>query len=114
MRTIKRIGTNPGVGFIPIDEDDTHGALIWFDTKNKTTGLLWSKRIDDMLDGYYNKSKLPDEGRNQVACDFETPRKNGKNCLVPIDNWNECNRNNSYGYSNAAPCIFLKLNRVSL
>ncbi|XP_063700319.1 sodium/potassium-transporting ATPase subunit beta-2-like [Culicoides brevitarsis] len=106
------IGTNPGVGFIPIDEDDTHGALIWFDTKNKTTGLLWAKRIDEMLNGYYNKSKLPDEGRNQVACDFETPRKNNKNCLVPIDEWNECNRNNSYGYSNAAPCIFLKLNRI--
>lgn len=67
-----------------------------------------------MLNGYYNKSKLPDEGRNQVACDFETPRKTGKNCLVPIDNWNECNKNNSYGYANAAPCIFLKLNRVSL
>uniref|UniRef100_A0A336M0F7 CSON009497 protein n=1 Tax=Culicoides sonorensis TaxID=179676 RepID=A0A336M0F7_CULSO len=106
------IGTNPGVGFIPIDEDDTHGALIWFDTKNVTTGLLWAKRIDDMLDSYYNKSKLPDGGRNQVPCDFETPPKKGKNCLVPIDEWNECNRNNSYGYANAKPCIFLKLNRI--
>lgn len=77
-----------------------------------STSHVWAKRIDDMLAGYHNKSLLPDEGRNQVPCDFDNGPKQGKSCLVPVDDWNECSRNNSYGYTNAKPCIFLKLNRV--
>ncbi|CAM6032196.1 unnamed protein product, partial [Sphagnum compactum] len=103
--------TNPGVGFIPISEDDKHGALIWFKSDDKNTTQTWVNRIDDMLYGYYNKEKLPGGGRNQVVCSFEQPPKEGQVCMVPIDDWTECNRENNYGYSTSRPCIFLKLNR---
>lgn len=48
-------------------------------------------------------------------CDYnDTPDSPDKVCKVDISSWSPCVKENNYNYHNAAPCIFLKLNKVIL
>lgn len=51
---------------------------------------------------------------NRVKCDFDNPPPEGKVCIVNIDGFYPCTRDNQFNYPKAAPCIFLKLNKVIL
>lgn len=48
----------------------------------------------------------------RVFCDYGKPAPHGKVCDVNMANWGQCTKENKYGYSRSAPCIFLKLNKV--
>lgn len=61
---------------------------------------------------YINSSLLPNGGRNQQICNYNTPVKPGHVCAVEVNNWGPCSPNHQYGFNNSAPCIFIKLNRV--
>lgn len=64
------------------------------------------------LTEYINSSLLPNGGRNQQICNYNTPVKPGHVCAVEVNNWGPCSPNHQYGFNNSAPCIFIKLNRV--
>lgn len=106
------IGVNPGLGFIPKPPVD-EGALIWYSSSNRSAARMWAERIDEAFDGYFDSKKLPNKGKDQVVCSFDRPPKKGKACMVPIENWTPCTKEDGYSYERASPCIFLKLNRVS-
>lgn len=38
--------------------------------------------------------------------------KEGFVCLPELESFGSCSKDNDYGYSNSAPCIFIKLNRI--
>lgn len=61
---------------------------------------------------YINSSLLPNGGRNQQICNYNTPVKPGHVCAVEVNNWGPCSPSHQYGFNNSAPCIFIKLNRV--
>lgn len=107
------IGANPGLGFIPKPEDSDQGALVWYQSKNKSTAKAWADVVDRTLDAYYDQKKLPNQGKDQMICSFDTPPKAGKACAVPIEDWSPCTREDGYSYERSSPCFFLKLNRVS-
>jgi sodium/potassium-transporting ATPase subunit beta len=54
--------------------------------------------------------------KNRIDCDFNNPPKDGKVCRVDISSaqFQSCTKENQYGYSSGAPCVFLKLNKVKL
>ncbi|XP_001604224.1 sodium/potassium-transporting ATPase subunit beta-2 [Nasonia vitripennis] len=106
------IGTNPGLGFRPISERTEEKSLIYYSSNNATQIKEWVNRLDMFLENYLNKSKLPESGRNQVICDYDRPPAPGKVCAVDINSWGPCSAEQSYGFNNSSPCIFIKLNRI--
>lgn len=107
------IGTNPGLGFIPTPENSDQGALIWYQSQNRSTARAWAERVNQALDGYFDQKKLPNQGKDQVICSFDSPPRARKACAVPIQDWSPCTKQEGYSYEKSSPCIFLKLNRVS-
>ncbi|XP_063244558.1 sodium/potassium-transporting ATPase subunit beta-2-like [Bacillus rossius redtenbacheri] len=107
------IGTSPGLGFRPITKDVEHGgSLIWYDGKNESQIKIWKDRLDEFLEMYLDKNKLPGKGQNQVSCNFTRPPIGKQVCEVPVNKWGECSSSNGYSYHKNAPCIFIKLNRI--
>lgn len=100
------IGTNPGLGFRPIAHDVDQGSLIWYDSSNQTQVDYWVNRVE----GFLNES-TKSEGKQKI-CDFGNPPNGNQVCKLDLSIFGECSKENSYGYNNSAPCIFLKLNRI--
>lgn len=100
------IGSNPGLGFRPMPpEDNPDSTLIFFSNREKWTDN-WVKTIDEFL------APFEEIGSNEVDCAKNKP-ESGKVCKVDIKNaFGPCNRENSYGYLEKKPCIFLKLNKI--
>lgn len=64
---------------------------------------------------YSNKTLMVGGGRNQVQCNFNSTAGFGQVCAVNIEqSFGPCSESNGFGYNKSAPCIFLKLNKVSL
>jgi hypothetical protein len=61
---------------------------------------------------YKNPGIVPGDGKNTVHCDFEN-YPGDKVCYVNPKEWSYCSSENHYSYHRSAPCIFLKLNKVS-
>jgi sodium/potassium-transporting ATPase subunit beta len=49
---------------------------------------------------------------NQKNCDFDAKPREGQVCKLDFKKFSMCTKENKYGYANASPCIFLKLNRI--
>lgn len=49
---------------------------------------------------------------NQKNCDFVEQPNDGQVCKLDISKFDQCTHELNFGYKNAAPCIFLKLNRI--
>ena len=60
----------------------------------------------------YDKS-MSTGSEQRVTCDYGRPPPPGKVCDVDVKAWTPCTKANSYNYHKSAPCIFLKLNKVS-
>jgi hypothetical protein len=61
---------------------------------------------------YKKPDAVPGDGKNTVKCSYD--RYPGeKVCYVDPEDWGACSSANNYNYHIAAPCIFLKLNKVS-
>lgn len=106
------IGTNPGLGFRPISENTDEKSLISYSSSNPNSVQKWTGLLDKFLEEYINSSILPNGGRNQQICNYNTPVKPGHVCAVEVNNWGPCSPNQQYGFNNSAPCIFIKLNRI--
>ncbi|XP_076232639.1 sodium/potassium-transporting ATPase subunit beta-2-like [Calliopsis andreniformis] len=106
------IGTNPGLGFRPISENTDERSLIWYSSSDPASVQKWTGLIDKFLAEYINSTLLPNGGRNQQICNYETPVKPGHVCAVEVNNWGPCSPDQQYGFNNSAPCVFIKLNRI--
>lgn len=106
------IGTNPGLGFRPLSENTEERSLIWYSSSDPNSVQKWTSLLDKFLAEYTNSSLLPQGGRNQQICNYNTPIKPGHVCAVEVNNWGPCSPSQQYGFNNSAPCIFIKLNRI--
>lgn len=62
----------------------------------------------------YTESQKPGSRKgNLVACDAKTPPKAHQVCAFDISALGNCSAEHGYGYNKSAPCVFLKLNKVS-
>lgn len=102
------IGTNPGLGFRPINEDADYGGLILFKHNSTETMEFWTDNLDKFLE-QYDDSKKPE---NQRICGFGTVLKPDEVCAVSLEKFDPCLKKNMYGYNKSAPCVFLKLNKI--
>lgn len=50
------IGTNPGMGFRPMPDDNLESTLIWFQGTNRTNYEKWEKNLKSFLDSKYGSS----------------------------------------------------------
>lgn len=61
---------------------------------------------------YNNRSLLPGGGANQIPCQPGVNPPPGKVCMFESSSFKDCSPENSYGFKNNSPCVFLKLNRI--
>ncbi|KAI5744088.1 hypothetical protein M8J77_025514 [Diaphorina citri] len=103
------IGTNPGLGYRPMPDDPDQGALIWFKANNHTNVQKWTRKIDDFLEIY----RKPLRKNQDPSCDYGKRPAPGKVCSVDVNhNMGPCVADNSYGYPQSKPCVFIKLNKI--
>lgn len=68
-----------------------------------------------MISVYKKKENLPGKGENQQICSYTLSPEQGKVCKVDVtNNMGPCNAESHYGYRNAQPCVFIKLNKVRI
>ncbi|KAJ0181545.1 hypothetical protein K1T71_002267 [Dendrolimus kikuchii] len=103
------IGNNPGMGHRPLVF--TEGALIWYESGNKTQIKKYVDNIDDFLAPYDNKTLLVNKGVNQRDCGAIKPPRD-QVCAFNTSQFGPCSKENNYGYSSNQPCIIIKLNRL--
>lgn len=104
------IGSSPGLGYRPISNDvEKDGSLIWYVAKNETNTKVWTDRVASFLKPYKDSAGM---GGNQVQCDYNNLPPKGKVCFINMDNWGRCREDRGYGYRQASPCIFVKLNKI--
>ncbi|XP_047987248.1 sodium/potassium-transporting ATPase subunit beta-2 [Leguminivora glycinivorella] len=111
------IGSNPGLGFRPMpDSANVESTLIYYRANDKGSVLKWAKVIDDFLQTYRRKGSGSGEvpgAENRVPCSFNSgPLGEKQVCDVPVDDFHPCTPANQYNYELAAPCVFLKLNKI--
>lgn len=106
------IGTNPGVGYRPMQEDPDTGAFIQYVAANKSDVKSWVNRINSFLDPYRDQTQLATGGKNQVICDFTNPPTGNNVCAFDVSKLGPCTAEQGFGYNKSAPCIFIKLNRI--
>lgn len=64
---------------------------------------------------YKNKENLPGKGKNQQSCSYNLSPNTGNVCEVDVTkNMGPCIAESHYGYRNAQPCVFIKLNKVRI
>lgn len=110
------IGNNPGLGFRPMpDESNVESTLIWFEAANKDNTKHWISALDEFLANYMNPPKDHKENVEKECSNDKLP-SGGKVCPVDVSDrtFKGCTNSNDYGYSESSPCIFLKLNKVSV
>jgi sodium/potassium-transporting ATPase subunit beta len=61
---------------------------------------------------YKNPGTVPVDGKNIAHCNYESS-PGDKVCYVDPKEWRTCSSEYNYNYPRSAPCIFLKLNKVS-
>jgi len=74
--------------------------------------ILYSSPCASFFTVYKRPGNVPGEGTNTVVCDYSN-YPGDKVCYVNPDEWGSCSSANHYSYHRSAPCIFLKLNKVS-
>lgn len=68
-----------------------------------------------MLFTVYRKPGLtPGRGQNIYNCDYDRPPNENQVCDVVVKDWFPCTQENNFNYHKSAPCVFIKLNKVSL
>lgn len=106
------IGTNPGLGFRPMNEDNAESTLIWFQGSNKTNYMKWVNNLQESLDKYYTPGKTEKGTASIRRCSYTQSPQRGQVCDFDVRLWDECSPDKFFNYHRNAPCIFLKLNRI--
>jgi hypothetical protein len=67
-----------------------------------------------LLFAVYRKPGLtPGRGQNIYNCDYDRPPNENQVCDVDVKDWFPCTQENHFNYHKSAPCIFIKLNKVT-
>ncbi|XP_076233155.1 sodium/potassium-transporting ATPase subunit beta-2 [Calliopsis andreniformis] len=107
------IGSNPGLGFRPMPPaSNVESTLIWYKASDQGNFLHWTQELDKFLEEYQKPAGSANGAQKRMVCDYGKPPAPGKVCDVDMTNWGKCTKQNQYGYSKSAPCIFLKLNKI--
>lgn len=107
------IGVNPGLGFRPMNPEPEGGSLIWYKASDDNNTAIWTDELDDYLEPYQNPKILPGSGTNQMICDYDHPPYQGKVCKIDLEKtMGPCTPDLDYGYPQAKPCVFIKVNRI--
>jgi len=109
------IGTNPGVGFRPMPDQDKNveSTLIWFKQGDDKDGEIWANEIDKFIDMYAK----PPPGDKASCRENEMKPDHAKEipCAIDVSTLTNCSRENDrYGYihGRAQPCVIIKLNKI--
>jgi sodium/potassium-transporting ATPase subunit beta len=123
------------MGFRPLPDRVEEGSLIWYEPANQTQVKVYVNALDGFLESklaptfcksflrliqfgsiadYIDAKTLPNRGQNQITCGFDSPPGPGQVCALDVSKWAPCTSEEGYGYARSSPCVFLKLNRVSL
>jgi sodium/potassium-transporting ATPase subunit beta len=107
------IGTNPGIGFRPMPDQDTNAgsSLIWYKRANDKDAALWYDQLTNYTDAIENPEKVD----GLQVCSYENGLKatDTKSCRVDIKEFGgACTKANKFGYTTGEPCILIKLNRI--
>lgn len=106
------IGTNPGLGFRPMPEDNEESTLIWLQGSNRTNYMKWVNNLMGYLDKYYTPGKIAKGNVPIKRCSYGEPPALGQVCDVNVRLWEECSPEQYFNFHRNSPCIFLKLNRI--
>lgn len=102
------IGSNPGLGFRPMPpEENVESTLIWYEASKEDNYKYWVDYNAQFLKEYDDLPK-----HNQVSCSFDKPPPQGKVCSSDPEEYAPCTASNKFGFHQARPCIFLKLNKI--
>lgn len=103
------IGSNPGLGFRPMPpESNVESTLVWYKASSEENMKYWVDELDAQLKPYHDDSS----SEFREDCDFDKPAPEGKSCNVDTARFHPCTSANRYNFQKAAPCIFLKLNKI--
>ncbi|PSN37796.1 Sodium/potassium-transporting ATPase subunit beta-2 [Blattella germanica] len=103
-----------GLGFRPMPpEINVESTLIWYRANEEGNYKYWTEELDKFLEVYKNPGIAPGDGKNTMQCDYSTYPTPDKVCYVDPKEWGTCSSENHYSYQKAAPCIFLKLNKLN-
>lgn len=106
------IGSNPGVGFRPMPDQDknSESTLIWYNMGNERDVSFWTDQLDDFME----KSKVPPgaDANNVIDCSLGTGAGSHRVCRVPLDVLGECTSEKKFGYPEGKPCVLIKLNKI--
>jgi len=107
------IGTNPGIGYRPMPDQDANAesALIWYKHKDEKDAYFWYNQLKDTVD---KTRAQPDIGTKN--CTYE----NGEiadedlacNLKVDLAGLDRCDISSKFGYPEGKPCILIKLNKI--
>nr|XP_034832140.1 sodium/potassium-transporting ATPase subunit beta-2-like [Maniola hyperantus] len=102
--------SSPGLDFIPRpDSANVNSTLIYYKAHDEASVLKWTSKIDAFVQEY---SWYAPSAENRMACSWDYPSAGDKPCDVPMQDFHPCTSANKYNYRNAAPCVFLKLNKL--
>jgi len=106
------IGSNPGVGFRPMPDQDKNveSTLIWYKRGDANSGKFWSDQLKNQWKTYTESSQTGSQGQ---ICTWTTTAGPDKWCKVPVEQIDgNCTAANSFGYQKGEPCILIKLNKI--
>jgi len=109
------IGTNPGVGFRPMPDQDSNveSTLIWYKRGSGGDWKYWSDQLVVFMKDY----KEPESGKGSgssvgESCTWKNPVGDKKFCKIDLGKMDECSEATNFGYEKGEPCILIKLNRI--
>lgn len=70
--------------------------------------------ICNQISFHFTAYTEPISTENHVDCSFDKTPGEGKVCKVNVDQLDPCIKSKRYNFHKGSPCIFLKLNKVSL
>lgn len=105
------IGTNPGVGFRPMPDQDANAesTLIWYQTQSESDAKFWYSQLEKVV----NHAELPDGTPGVKKCSYETEGTTRTSvCQVDTKGLDRCSIDNKFGYRDGKPCVLIKLNKI--
>jgi sodium/potassium-transporting ATPase subunit beta len=104
------IGSNPGVGFRPMPDQDknSESTLIWYKHDSKADYSFWSNQLAKFV----NDSIPPKEANNVNTCNLGSGAGSHRVCRVLTDKLGGCTATTEFGYPAGNPCVLIKLNKI--
>jgi len=104
------IGSNPGVGFRPMPDQDknSESTLIWYKKDDKDDVEFWTSQLTKFLD----ESVVEAGASNLIECALGNGAGSHRVCKVPVDNLGDCTKEKEFGYPEGKPCVLIKLNKI--